>query len=58
LWLFIPKPAKPKNTNYKSQITNNFQWSKTQIPNLFRSLNIEIWDLFGICALLFEIFYY
>jgi hypothetical protein len=29
-----------------------------QIPNLFRSLNIEIWDLFGIRVLLFEIFYH
>jgi len=26
-----------------------------QIPDLLRSLNIEIWDLFGICVLLFFI---
>jgi hypothetical protein len=36
-----------KITNHKTQITNKSQWPKFEIPNMFGSLNIGIWD-FGI----------
>jgi len=54
----MPNPDKPKITNYKHQITNKFQISNNIKSQLFRILNFDHCDLFGICVLLFEIFYY
>jgi hypothetical protein len=54
---------KPEITNYKHQITNKFQItiSKSQMRStanrLVRLRRIGHCDLFGICVLLFEIFY-
>jgi hypothetical protein len=42
--------------NYKHQITNKLQWSKFQLKEkAFWSFEIEIWNLFGIWDLSFEI---
>jgi hypothetical protein len=49
LELQMPNPDIPEITNYKHQITNKFQIS---ISNKIKR------QLFGICDLLFEIFYY
>jgi len=56
LELQMPDPYKPEITN-KLQISI----SKSQIRSkakLFEILNFGHCDLFGICVLLFEIFYY
>jgi len=53
-----PNPDKPEITNYKHQITNKFQISNKIKYQWFEILNFGHCDLFGICFLLFEIFYY
>ena len=45
-------PDKPELTNYNHQISNKIKCQ------LFGILNLGHCDLFGICVLLFEIFYY
>jgi len=57
LELQMPNPDIPEITNYKHQITNKFQISNKIKNQLFEILNFGHCDLFGICVLLFEIFY-
>jgi hypothetical protein len=45
-----------KITNPKHQITNKFQLTKSKTAgNCVRHLEIGVWDLFGICNLVFGI---
>ena len=66
----MPNPDKPEITNYKHQMTNKFQISNKIKKQLFGILNLghcdlpfdlaqgggELFEPFGICVLLFEIF--
>jgi len=58
LELQMPDPDNPEITNYKHQITNKCQISTKIKSQLFGILNFGHCDLFVICVLLFEIFYY
>jgi hypothetical protein len=58
LELQMPNPDIPEIKNYKHQITNKFQISNKIKRQPFGILNFGHCDLFGICDLLFETFYY